>query len=82
MTANPERDGLDLGLGSADDAPVYQLRPPAADLSRFIEHYWFVTSTSDDPVDLRVDVFVDGRADLILDFGAAYEREIVFLHDR
>jgi AraC-like DNA-binding protein len=54
---------------------MYQLRPPATSLARFIEHYWFVTSTPADPVDLRVDVFVDGRADLIFNFGAPYQRE-------
>lgn len=52
---------------------MYELRSPAAPLRRFIEHYWFVTS-DDAPVDLRVDVFVDGRADLIFNFGAPYLR--------
>lgn len=56
---------------------MYELRRPAADLSRFIEHYWFVTSTPQAPVDLRVDVFVDGRADLIFNFGAAYLRQVI-----
>lgn len=55
---------------------MYELREPAAPLRRFIEHYWFVTS-DDGPVDLRVDVFVDGRADLIFNFGAPYRREVI-----
>lgn len=36
-----------------------------------------MTSTPRDPVDLRVDVFVDGRSDLIFNFGAAYQREVI-----
>ncbi len=55
---------------------MYQLRPPAPQLSAFIEHYWFVDA-SDGPVDLRVDVYVDGRADLVFNFGAPYERAVI-----
>lgn len=56
---------------------MYELRTPAGDLGRFIEHYWFVTHRPGEVVDLRVDVFVDGRADLIFNFGAPYRREIL-----
>jgi AraC-like DNA-binding protein len=55
---------------------VYQLRTPAAELRPFIEHYWFVTS-DDGPVDIRVDVFVDARADLVFNFGVPYVREVI-----
>jgi AraC-like DNA-binding protein len=55
---------------------MYQLRPPALALAPYIEHYWFV-SAADGPVDLKVDVFVDGRADLILNFSAPYERTVL-----
>ena len=54
---------------------MYQLRKPHADLAPWIEHYWFVTSDSG-PVDIRVDVFVDGRPDLIFNFGVPYVREV------
>lgn len=53
---------------------MYQLRQPCSQLSRFIEHYWFVNSTEVEPISLSVNVFVDGRADLILNFGAPYGR--------
>lgn len=56
---------------------VYELRTPAPPLQRYIEHYWFVNPTDDAPVDLRVDVFVDARADLIFNFGAAYLRDVL-----
>ncbi|MEZ4471481.1 MAG: helix-turn-helix domain-containing protein [bacterium] len=56
---------------------MYQLRAPAPALAGFIEHYWFVASTAEAPLDLRVDVFVDGRADLIFNFEAAYERQVI-----
>jgi len=55
---------------------VYQLRKPHGDLAPWIEHYWFVTSDHG-PVDIRVDVFVDGRADLIFNFGVPYVREVI-----
>ncbi|MBL8677831.1 MAG: AraC family transcriptional regulator [Myxococcales bacterium] len=55
---------------------MYDLRAPRAELRRFIEHYWFVTS-HEGPVDLRVNAFVDGRADLVFNFGAPYTREII-----
>jgi AraC-like DNA-binding protein len=54
---------------------MYQLRKPAEPLRRFVEHYWFVENGRGEPVDLRVDVFVDGRADLVFNFGAPYLRE-------
>lgn len=56
---------------------MYSLRPPAPVLSPFIEHYWFVSCAPGEVVDLRVDVFVDARADLIFNFGAPYTREII-----
>ncbi len=56
---------------------MYQLRAPAPELGRFIEHYWFVTHEPSQPVELKVDVFVDGRADLIFNFGAPYVRQVL-----
>ena len=55
---------------------MYQLRNPAPALAPYIESYWFV-APDPDPVDLRVDVFVDGRADLILNYGVPYTRRII-----
>lgn len=48
---------------------MYILRRPAAQLRDFIEHYWFVLDVAGESVDLRVEVFVDARADLIFNFG-------------
>lgn len=56
---------------------MYQLRAPAPDLLPFIEHYWFVTSEPEKPVELQVDVFVDARADLIINLGAPYLRQVI-----
>ncbi|MFO0714156.1 MAG: helix-turn-helix transcriptional regulator [Sandaracinus sp.] len=56
---------------------MYQLRRPTAALLPYVEHYWFVTSSLEAPVDLRVDVFVDARADLIFNFGAPYTRTVI-----
>lgn len=55
---------------------MYDLRLPHPALAPYIENYWFVTSR-EGPVDLRVDVFVDGRADLIFNYGVAYAREVI-----
>ncbi len=56
---------------------MYQLRPVAPELRPWVEHYWFVTPDGNAPVELRVDVFVDARADLIFNLGAPYVREII-----
>ncbi|CAN5557133.1 helix-turn-helix domain-containing protein [soil metagenome] len=56
---------------------MYVLRTPAEPLRRFIEHYWFVSHAPGEDVDLRVDVFVDARADLIFNFDAPYRREVI-----
>ncbi|HYI59376.1 MAG TPA: helix-turn-helix domain-containing protein [Microlunatus sp.] len=56
---------------------MYVLRRPAPSLRRFIEHYWFVAEAGEAPVDLRIEVFVDLRADLIFNFGAPYRRSVI-----
>jgi AraC-like DNA-binding protein len=56
---------------------MYQLRPPAPQLARYIEHYWFVHATPTRPFNLSVDVFVDARADLVFNFGVAYARKVL-----
>jgi AraC-like DNA-binding protein len=65
---------------------MYLLRTPAAQLRPHIENYWFVAHAPGEEVDLKVEVFVDARADLILNFGAPYRREVIggssSLHER
>lgn len=56
---------------------MYVLRSPAEQLRPYIEHYWFVSQAPGETVDLRVDVFVDARADLVFNFGAPYRREVI-----
>lgn len=56
---------------------MYQLRSPAPALASYVEHYWFVTHPDGQPVSLHVDVFVDGRADLIVNHGVEYQREVI-----
>lgn len=56
---------------------MYVLRKPAESLRPYIEHYWFVSQAPGEIVDLRVDVFVDARADLLFNFDAPYQREVI-----
>jgi AraC-like DNA-binding protein len=56
---------------------MYQLRSPAEALQTYIEHYWFVSQAPGEIVGLRVDVFVDARADLVFNFDAPYRREVI-----
>lgn len=56
---------------------MYVLRPPHPDLTGEVEHYWFVDHAPGEDVDLRVEVFVDARADLILNAGVPYRREVI-----
>lgn len=53
----------------------YRIIEPSPKLTSFIESYWLVQPNQDGtPVQLRVDVYPDARADLILNFGAPYLR--------
>jgi len=56
---------------------MYRLRRPAEPLRRYIENYWFVSHAPGEDVELRVEVFVDARADLIFNFEAPYRREVI-----
>lgn len=53
---------------------MYRLSFPAPLLAAYIENYWTVTREGDEVVDLRVEVYVDARADLVFNFGASYSR--------
>lgn len=48
--------------------------PPHPNLAECVAWYWAVDAASDGAVDLRVDVYVDARADLVFNFGAPYHR--------
>lgn len=56
---------------------MYRLRLPAEPLRPYIENYWSVSHADGEDVELRVEVFVDARADLIFNFEAPYRREII-----
>jgi AraC-like DNA-binding protein len=56
---------------------MYRLHHPAEALRPYIENYWSVSHAPGEDVDLRVEVFVDARADLIFNFGAPYRREVI-----
>lgn len=53
---------------------MYRLSAPHPELQPFIEHYWHVQASPDQPFDLSVDVFVDLRPDLIINLGVPYHR--------
>lgn len=56
---------------------MYRLRGPAPELRPYIENYWSVSHEPGEEVDLRVEVFVDARADLVFNVGAPYRREVI-----
>ncbi|MEO1163337.1 MAG: helix-turn-helix domain-containing protein [Chloroflexota bacterium] len=58
---------------------MYALLAPAPHLRPFIECYWSVNITLPDSQPLNEHIFVDGKADLIFNYGDAYFRE--HLHD-
>jgi AraC-like DNA-binding protein len=55
---------------------MYRLSQPAPELAPYIESYWHVDATPEVPFAMSVDVFVDGRADLVFNFGVAYTRTV------
>jgi AraC-like DNA-binding protein len=53
---------------------MYELMVPDPALRPFVEHYWWVRAPAEETFALRVDVYVDARADLIFNLGAPYLR--------
>lgn len=53
---------------------MYELTQPSGALSPFIDRYWMVRSAPAASYSLSVDVYVDGQADLVINFGAPYRR--------
>ena len=56
---------------------MYRLREPAPELRPYIENYWSVSHEPGEEVDLRVEVFVDARADLVFNVGVPYRRVVI-----
>jgi len=53
---------------------MYQLFFPARALQPYIQVYWINRSPPGQPSSVRENIFVDGRADIVFNFGCAYER--------
>ena len=53
---------------------MYQFFLPARLLQPYIQVYWMVQSPQGQPETIRENVFVDGRADILFNFGCAYGR--------
>ncbi len=54
---------------------MYRLMTPAPALASYIENYWSVYPEQGKDAELEVEVFVDGRCDLLLNYGAPYQRK-------
>jgi AraC-like DNA-binding protein len=53
---------------------MYQIYFPTPALRPYIQVYWMVRSADGQPESIRENVFVDGRADIVFNFGSAYQR--------
>src|SRR5688572_32851803 len=53
---------------------MYQFALPALPLQPYIESYWFIRADEGGSLTLNESIFVDGRADILFNFGVAYER--------
>ncbi|MCU0479782.1 MAG: helix-turn-helix domain-containing protein [Anaerolineae bacterium] len=53
---------------------MYQLHLPIPPLRPYIENYWILKTQSSDMMPLQEAIFVDGRADILFNFGVAYQR--------
>jgi AraC-like DNA-binding protein len=56
---------------------MYRLAVPHEDLLPFVEHYWAVSVSPGEVVDLSVDAYVDARADLVFNLGDPYLRSTI-----
>src|SRR5215207_325937 len=53
---------------------MYQIFFPARALQPYIQVYWMVHSPQGQSESIRENIFVDGRADIVFNFGCAYGR--------
>jgi AraC-like DNA-binding protein len=53
---------------------VYQIYCPAPGLRPYVENYWILQSVASDDQPLNEQIFVDGKADIIFNFGVPYQR--------
>lgn len=53
---------------------MYQLFMPTRRLQPYIQIYWINRALPGQPVAIRENIFVDGRADIVFNFGCAYQR--------
>jgi AraC-like DNA-binding protein len=54
---------------------MYQFHLPVPALRPFIESYWFARASSGQSATLHESVFVDGKADILFNFGVGYQRQ-------
>lgn len=54
---------------------MYLILPPHPSLAPYIDNYWFLNTQRPADDALREQIFVDVRADILFNFGAAYVRE-------
>ena len=53
---------------------MYNIAQPSQALSEFVDSYWSHFTEPDRLSDLKIDVFVDGQADLVINLGCSYSR--------
>lgn len=53
---------------------MYQIYFPAPELRPYIENYWILRSAASTDYPLNEQIFVDGKADVIFNFGVPYQR--------
>lgn len=58
---------------------MYRMFRPHPALQPYIESYWTVRAPAAQPMTLAEQVFVDGRADILFNFGVAYQRQPLHL---
>lgn len=54
---------------------MYQLYFPARPLQPYVQVYWIHRSAPGQPSAIRENIVVDGRADIVFNFGVAYQRQ-------
>ncbi|MDX2078535.1 MAG: AraC family transcriptional regulator [bacterium] len=53
---------------------MYQFYSPAIPLRPYIENYWILKTQSSQDMPIQEAIFVDGRADILINFGVSYLR--------
>jgi hypothetical protein len=65
---------LQFSMTADDGDRMYSFFRPALPLQPYIQNFWILSGYHNQATPLHEQIFVDGQADIIFNFGVAYRR--------